>query len=201
MRNFGRTIYNFFVDLFRRTSLRRHSVMGHGAIIRKDSGEVVPFQLRGDVSNAAIDHAISNVAKSLYGPLAGGPFRKMLGALTHPTAVRNALADLVVDLIDAGAGAGTLVFQTAGDVEVATLTFSDPAFGAASGGTATANAITSDTDATGGTVAKARAFSSTPAEVFACAVGTSGSDINLSSLAVGAGDTVSMSSLTYTASP
>jgi dTDP-4-amino-4,6-dideoxygalactose transaminase len=32
-----------------------------------------------------------------------------------------------------------------------------------------------------------------------CAVSTSGSDINLSSLAVGAGDTVSVSSLTYTA--
>ena len=75
-------------------------------------------------------------------------------AVTHPTAVRNGLADYVVDLIDAGAGAGTLEFQTSGNVEVATLTFSDPAFGAATGGTATASAITSDTRATGGTVAK-----------------------------------------------
>lgn len=120
-------------------------------------------------------------------------------AVTHPTTVRNGLADYVVDLIDAGAGAGTLEFQTSGNVEVATLTFSDPAFGAATGGTATASAITSDTSATGGTVAKFVVKDSNGNPVFYGAVGTSGSDINLSSLAVGAGDTVSISSLTYTA--
>src|SRR5574343_284131 len=120
-------------------------------------------------------------------------------AVTHPTAVRNGLADYVVDLIDAGAGAGTLEFQTSGNVEVATLTFSDPAFGAATGGTATASAITSDTSATGGTVAKFAVKDSNGNPVFYGAVGTSGSDINLSSLAVGAGDTVSISSLTYSA--
>lgn len=120
-------------------------------------------------------------------------------AVTHPTAVRNGLADYVVDLIDAGAGAGTLEFQTSGNVEVATLTFSDPAFGAATGGTATASAITSDTSATGGTVAKFAVKDSNGNPVFYGAVGTSGSDINLSSLAVGVGDTVSISSLTYSA--
>ena len=120
-------------------------------------------------------------------------------AVTHPTAVRNGLADYVVDLIDAGAGAGTLEFQTSGNVEVATLTFSDPAFGAATGGTATASAITSDTSATGGTVAKFVVKDSNGNPVFHGAVSTSGSDINLSSLAVGVGDTVSISSLTYSA--
>ena len=120
-------------------------------------------------------------------------------AVTHPTTVRNGLADYVVDLIDAGAGAGTLEFQTSGNVEVATLTFSDPAFGAATGGTATASAITSDTSATGGTVAKFVVKDSNGNPVFYGAVSTSGSDINLSSLSVGAGDTVSISSLTYTA--
>ena len=124
---------------------------------------------------------------------------RMRGAVTHPTSVRNTVADAVVDLIDAGAGAGTIQFQTSGDVEVATLTYSDPAYGAAAAGTATANSITSDTNATGGTVAKSRHYDSNTTEVFATAVGTSGSDINLSSLAVGSGDTVSMSSLTYSA--
>ena len=71
-------------------------------------------------------------------------------AVTHPTTVRNGLADYVVDLIDAGAGAGTIEFQTSGDVEVATLTFSDPAFGAASSGTATADTITDDSSAKSG---------------------------------------------------
>jgi len=120
-------------------------------------------------------------------------------AVTHPTTVRNAIADAVVDSIDTG-GAGSLIFQTSGDVEVATLIFSATAFGAASGGTATAAAITSDTNATGGTVAKFKIQNGSAADAgFAGAVGTSGSDINLSSLSVGAGDTVSMSSLTYTA--
>lgn len=122
-------------------------------------------------------------------------------AVTHPTAVRNAIADLVVDRIDAGSGAGTLEFQTSGDVEVATLTFSDPAFGSASSGTATASAITSDTSATGGTIAKARAKDSTGTEVFACSVTATGGggDIQLSSVSVSSGQTVAVSSLTYAA--
>lgn len=122
-------------------------------------------------------------------------------AVVHTTAIRNAIADLVVDAIDAGAAAGTLEFQTAGDVEVATLTFSDPAFGAAAGGTATASAITSDTSATGGTIAKARLKSSTPTEVLSCSVTATGGggDIELNSLVISAGQQVSVSSLTYTA--
>lgn len=111
---------------------------------------------------------------------------------------RNAACDAIVDLIDAGAAAGTLVFQTSADVEVATLTFSDPAFGGAAAGVATANAITADTDATGGTVAQASAFDSDGNKVVEFTVGTSGADINLSSLTIGAGDTVSVSSLTVT---
>lgn len=122
-------------------------------------------------------------------------------AITHTTAIRNALADAVVDAIDGGAGAGYLEFQTSGDVEVATLTFGDPAFGAASSGTATANSISSDTDATGGTIAKFRVFDSDDTEIFAgsVTVTSGGGDIELSSLTIGAGDTVSLSSLTYSA--
>jgi len=120
-------------------------------------------------------------------------------AVTHPTAVRTAIADLVVDRLDAGAGAGVLIIQTAASATVATLTFSDPAFGAAASGTATASAITSDTNAVGGTASKFETRDSNAVAVFLGAVGTSGSDINLSSLAVGAADTVSISSLTYSA--
>jgi hypothetical protein len=61
-------------------------------------------------------------------------------AVTHPAAVRTIVANAVVDSIDVG-GAGSLIFQTSGSVEVATLVFANPAFGAASGPTATANAI------------------------------------------------------------
>ena len=73
------------------------------------------------------------------------------------TPARNAACDAIVDLVDGGAGAGTLAIRTGSpptnpaDADsgtlLGTLTFSDPAFGAASGGTATASAITSDTNA------------------------------------------------------
>ncbi len=122
-------------------------------------------------------------------------------AVTHPPAIRNAIADLVVDSIDAGAGAGTIQMQTSADGEVATLGFSDPAFSAASGGTANANAVTSDPGATGGTMAKFKCYDSDSNQVgFAGSVGASGEDINFAGgVVVGAGATVSLSSLTYTA--
>lgn len=122
-------------------------------------------------------------------------------AVTHPTAVRNAIADLVVDKLDVGSGTaeGRLVFQTSGGAAVATLAFANPAFGAASGGVATANAITSDTNAAGGTTTKAELRDRDATPIVLCEVSTSGSDINLSSVAIGATDTVSVSSLTYTA--
>ena len=119
-------------------------------------------------------------------------------AITHASGLRTTLATAVRDAIDAGTGAGQLVFQTSGDVAVATLTLSDPC-GTVSGPTLTFSAITSDTNAAGGTVAKFKITTSTPGDVLFGAVSTSGSDINLSSLSVGAGDTVSVSSLTYTA--
>lgn len=117
-------------------------------------------------------------------------------AITLETVARNAACDAVVDLLDGG----TLEFQTSGGVEVATLTFGTPAFGAASAGTATANAITSDTNATGGTIAKAVLKTSGAAAVVTYTVTATGGggDIELSSVAIGAGDTVSVSSLTYT---
>ena len=183
---------------FVRMAFKDYGVKGEGEIVRRD-GTVTKFWVRGDVSEMVLTNTMKLAAIKLHGFLAGGPFRRMLGAVTHPTAMRTAIADLVVDAIDGGSGAGVLVFQTSGSTAVATLTFSDPAFGAASSGTATASAITSDTNAAGGTIAKAEVRTSAATAIFLCACGTSGSDINLSSLVVGASDTVSMSSLTYSA--
>ncbi len=122
-------------------------------------------------------------------------------AITHLMALRTTLADVVVDAIDAGAGAGTLIFKTSGDVEVATLTFSDPAFGAASSAVATASAITDDSSATGGTTTKFAVEDSNSLEVFFGSVTTvsGGGDIELSAVIITALQTVSMTSLTYTA--
>lgn len=125
-------------------------------------------------------------------------------SVTLETVARNAACDGVVDLVDAGAGAGKLQIKTSAGTstfdngKVATLTFSDPAFGAASSGVATANAITSDTNATAGTAAKAYFYDSSNTPILQCTVGTSGADINLSSVSIGSGDTVAISSLTVT---
>ena len=125
-------------------------------------------------------------------------------AVTHSTAARNAATDAVTALIGTS---GNLVFRLSGTVgspgtAVATLPLSATAFGAASSGTATANAITSDTNAAGNASAVATATLQTSGGtvVIHCAVAASGSDINMSNgLTVAAGDTVSCSSLTYTA--
>jgi len=85
----------------------------------------------------------------------------------------------------------------------ATLPLSATAFGASSSGTATANLpITSDTNAAGNAspVAFATLQTSGGTVVIQCAVAASGSDINMTGgLTVASGDTVSCSSLTYTA--
>lgn len=123
-------------------------------------------------------------------------------AIVHSTATRNGIADYVVDQIDTGTGAGTLEFQTAADAEIATLIFSATAFGAAAAGVATAAAITSDTTANAGTIAKARIKKGTSGvEVLNCSVTATGGggDIQLSSVVISAGQTVAVSSLTYTA--
>ena len=117
-------------------------------------------------------------------------------ALTHVVGTRNGLANYVVDQLDGG----NLVIMTTGDAAVATLGLAATGFGAATGGTATANAITDDTNATGGTAALFKMETSTNAEVFRGTVATSGGDLNLSSLVIGNGDTVSVSSFTYSAS-
>lgn len=126
-------------------------------------------------------------------------------AVTHSTTARDAATNAVVDLLD---GAGSkLVFRLAGNIgapgtAVATLTCATPAFGASSSGTATAGAIASDTNATGNASPVATASLQTSADTLHihCAVAGSGSDINMSNgLTVAAGDTVSCSSLTYTA--
>lgn len=126
-------------------------------------------------------------------------------AVTHSTAARNAATDAVTALIGAS---GKLVFRISPSTvaspgtAVATLSLSATAFGAASSGTATANAITSDTNATGNAspVAFATLQTSGGTVVIQCSVAASGSDINMTNgLTVAAGDTVSCSSLTYTA--
>ena len=122
-------------------------------------------------------------------------------SVTHSTAARNAAANAVVDLLDAGTPPGDLVFLTSGDATVCTIELETTAFGAAANGVATlaqGSGKTSD-GATAGTIAKAEFRNAAGTAVIFCACGTSGSDINITALALDTGDTVTLTSLTYTA--
>lgn len=124
-------------------------------------------------------------------------------SVTHPTAIRDVIANAVVDQLDLNTPPGKLVFLTAGNVAVATLTFSNPAFGNSSSGTATTNLITDDTNAAGGTIAKAEFRQGNATPVIMCSVTATGGggDITLTNLVVTAGQSVHMNTLTYTAPP
>jgi hypothetical protein len=125
------------------------------------------------------------------------------------TAARNAACNAIVDLVDGGSGAGTLEIRTGsaptnpGDADsgtlLATLTFSDPAFGNAATGVATADTITSDTnvDATN-TAAHYRVKDSDGTVIWQGSVGTSGADLNFNTVSFVAGGTAAISSLTVT---
>ena len=88
---------------------------------------------------------------------------------------------------------------TAANTVVASLAFpSTNAFGAASGGVLTANTITSDSSAAGGTAAWFSIQKSTGARVIDGSVGTSGADLNLNSVTVSTGAAVAISAFSVT---
>ena len=114
--------------------------------------------------------------------------------------LQNGLRSVLADALDGEVGAaGTLLFETSGDVEVATITLGNPAFGAAANGVITLNGTPlSDTSATGGTVAQFSIFKSGPVKLLEGTVATSGADINITSTTIGASDTVTLTSFTIT---
>jgi hypothetical protein len=118
-------------------------------------------------------------------------------ALTLATTMRNAIADAVDALIGTSA---TLEFQTSGNSEVATISLGSPAFGDADTGVITMTGQPlSDTDATGGTMAKFVIKSGGTTTQITGEVGTSAKDINFpGGLTVGAGDTVTLTTFTIT---
>lgn len=121
------------------------------------------------------------------------------------TALRNTLCNAFVDAVDGDTPPGIIEIGTDGGTGsfgtlLATLTFSNPAYGASATGTAQENSITDDSsaDATG-TAGVYRIKTGTAANIlWLGTVGTSGKDINFNSVAFVAGDTVSISDLPIT---
>lgn len=133
--------------------------------------------------------------------------------LSYTDTVRNSKMDAVDAAVNGGAGAGVLKIYdgtqpadadtaVSGQTLLAELTFSDPAFGAASGGVITANSITDDSSANAtGTAAWFRVEDSTGTTVFDGDVTTSAAgtgDLQLDSTSITSGQTVSVSSFTIT---
>jgi len=115
-------------------------------------------------------------------------------AITLTNIARNAAADAVCATLNGG----TIEFQTSAGAEVATVTFGNPAFGAAVNGVATANAIAADESVAGGLTTQFVARTSGGAAVFSGTVGTSGSDINITSTTLAATERLEVDSFTYT---
>lgn len=131
-------------------------------------------------------------------------------AIRLATAAQNAAADAVVDLIDAGAGAGTLKIYTgsvgasanvtpAGTL-LATVSFADPAFGASSSGAAAATDPASVTGAAAGTAGCFLVEDSAGNNVFDGTVTATGGggDLQLSTTTISVGVTVDITGFTYT---
>jgi len=135
-----------------------------------------------------------------------------MGNVRLANATNQAACDAVVDKIDAGAGAGTIEIRSgiqpaaANDAAtgtlLATLTFSEPAFGAAATtGVATANSITDDSAAdVTGTATWARVKDSDGNTIFDCDVTATGGGgtIELNTVSIVANAVVSITSFTLT---
>lgn len=132
-------------------------------------------------------------------------------ALRLATDTRNRACDAIVDDIDAGSGAGTIKGYTGaqvgsvggsegGNMLLFTCTFGDPAFGAASSGAATANAITGDSSAdASGTCGHANIADSDGNAHSDMTAGSGSGDLNFSTTnIIVAGGTVAISSMTLT---
>lgn len=124
---------------------------------------------------------------------------------------RNGGCDGVVDRIDDGAGAGTLEIRTGAPPAtpatadsgtlLATLTFSDPAFGSASTGVATASSITSDTNVdNSGTAGHFRIKDSNGVVIMQGTITATsgGGDMEFNTVSFVAGGTAAVTSMTVT---
>ena len=133
-------------------------------------------------------------------------------ALGYSVAVRNAKADAITTEMDAGTAAIIEIYDSTGtgrpatggavttQVLLATLTFSAASFAAAAAGTIVGAAITDDTsaDATGTATWFRVLTQSAGTHIMDGDVGTSGSDLNLNTVSIVAGATVSITQFDIT---
>jgi hypothetical protein len=121
-------------------------------------------------------------------------------AVIYSTTVKNNRMTVVRDAIDGGSSGGTLEIGTTGMASVlAVIPLADPC-GSVASGVLTFTMPQSDTNADAtGTAAEARIKDSSGTVIVSgLTVGTSGANINLSSVGITAGDTVTINSAAIT---
>lgn len=128
-------------------------------------------------------------------------------AIAYVTALRNSRMDAINTAANAGVGAALIRIYdgtrpaTGGTATtlLAELTASDPMFGASASGVLTASAITQDASANAtGTATWFRVVDSSGTAVMDGNVGTSGSDLNLTTTSITATQPVSITSFVLT---
>lgn len=119
-------------------------------------------------------------------------------AITFPQAILLTIVDYIVDKLDGGATAGYVTICESDNTVLATISFADPAFGAAANIDGTYGGATMDNDPhckdtsadASGTAAKARFYDSDATLLWECTVGESGADITISDASITSGQTV-----------
>lgn len=124
-------------------------------------------------------------------------------ATTHATSARNAICNAVTALLNGGSAnaAGIFRFRTNANAIVSNNALANPAFQNGSGGTAQSNAVSADTNATGGVISSAT-LEDRDRNVILTANDirtTAGGDMQGNNLTVGSGATVQILSLSYVA--
>jgi len=125
-------------------------------------------------------------------------------AISHGAVTRHALVNAAVDRIDLGGGTtfGKLKFLSSTDTLVCTITLPNPAYtstGSSVSQTLLGVPLSGTVLTTGVTITKFLFTDSDDTTVIQGVVGTSGQDINLSSVTPNAGDVIQIDSITYTA--
>jgi len=128
-------------------------------------------------------------------------------ALGFNVTLRNNMLDEIIALIDAGSAGFIRIYSGtrpatggAATTLLAELTFSATSFPAAASGLMTANAITDDSSANAtGTASWFRVVDSAASHVFDGNVAASSSDLNLNTVSISSGGTVSISAFALTA--
>ncbi len=128
-------------------------------------------------------------------------------AITHSSTVRNALADLIDDRVNAGTldtGGDFVVIDSSGPTDLISWELQDPAFGAASAGTITLAGVPLSTTASAtGTADEFEVRSRDNNVIYQGTVTATGGggDVEINDASVTSGQSADLESHTYTASP